>query len=134
MTGEPYPKRAQSPVRERRPRRRLGESDAGRAKRMRRASPHFDQLREYPYCEAARAVAPQVSTWSMCWGSLTVHEPWTRARGGPVDDRRNMVTLCSEHNRQISQDDRMMAWAERHGFLIHADDGPAWLAAGGFKR
>lgn len=88
----------------------------------RRVRPRDAQLREVSYCEARREGAP-----GNCYGGLTVHEPWTRARGGPIDDRRNMRTVCSQHNRAISQDADTMAWAYEHNFIVKADDGPAWL-------
>ncbi|MFA7296291.1 MAG: hypothetical protein WC211_03770 [Dehalococcoidia bacterium] len=86
-----------------------------------------EQLARYPYCEA-KAMEHR------CYGGLTMHEPWTKARGGPTDDLRNAVTLCAEANRLVSQDSRCMAWAEEHGMLVSAAQGPAWLAAGGYRR
>ena len=84
------------------------------------------QLRKYPFCEGR-------DYRHVCFGGLTVHEPWTRARGGPIDDARNMVTVCAEFNRRISQDAAVMRWATLNGFLIHSAAGPEWLAAGGFR-
>ena len=94
-----------------------------------RVRPRDEQLRQYPFCEARVQHAP-----GDCYGALTVHGPWTRARGGPIDDRRNMTTVCAQHNRAISQDVETMRWAEANEFLISADDGPAWLDGGGFER
>ena len=79
-------------------------------------------------CEAAWMGAP-----GACWGPLTTHEPWTRARGGPIDDPRNQIPVCAEHNRMISQDAEVMRWAKEHGFLVSAAQGPAWLEAGGVQ-
>lgn len=104
-------------------------SDRMRERNRRRKGPHAAQLREFPYCEAKRDGIPKP-----CDGMLTVHEPWTKARGGPQDDRRNMTTVCIEHNRLISQDGECMQWANEHGYLVHAWEGPAWLEAGGFPR
>lgn len=84
------------------------------------------QLHRYPYCEG-RAYR------HVCFGGLTVHEPWTRGRGGPIDDQRNMRTVCAEFNRRISQDAIVMRWAHENGFLVRASEGPAWLAAGGVR-
>ena len=67
----------------------------------------------------------------MCYGPLTVHEPWTRARGGPTGDENNFVPVCSEGNRMISQDPDTMKWAEEHNLLISSAAGPEWLARGG---
>lgn len=86
------------------------------------------QLAEYPYCEPRAA-----GMVGFCWPPpLTVHEVWPRGRGGPLGDRRNMVTACKVHNDALSQEEQ--EWAYAHGFLIHAWEGPAWLAAGGFRR
>lgn len=85
------------------------------------------QLAEFPYCEPKRA-----GMVGFCWLPLTVHEPWTRGRGGPLGDRRNMVTACTVHNDAISQEEQ--EWAYANGFLVHAYEGPAWLEAGGFQR
>ncbi len=112
------------------PRRRPNAvSSQQRAKVAARKAPHAEQLRRYPYCEAERMGMPH-----RCFGGLTVHEPWTRARGGPIDDLRNMVTICAEGNRLVSQDAECMAWAEAHGMLVSAAAGPSWIDAGGFRR
>jgi hypothetical protein len=60
-----------------------------------------------------------------------VHEIWTRARGGPIDDPRNFATLCDRHTTDVSQDVLTMRWALAHGLLVTRAAGPAWLAAGG---
>ncbi len=73
----------------------------------------------HPYCQAERAGAPRP-----CWGPLECHEPLTKARGGAQDDPENMRSVCSEHNRLISQDAEVMRWAYEHGFLRHS-----WEAA-----
>lgn len=94
-----------------------------------RRAPHAAQLREYPYCEPK-----EEGMEHECFGGLTVHEPWTKARGGPQDNRRNMISACSEANRLMSQDAECMEWAYSHGFLVHSWEGPKWLEAGGVKR
>lgn len=66
-----------------------------------------------------------------CSGIPTVHEPWTRARGGPIDDPRNMVPCCARHNTWLSQDVDGQKWGEANDLLIHEWEGPTWLAAGG---
>ena len=104
------------------------ESDRNKARREVRKSVRQQQLAFYPYCEVRAAKGP----WK-CWGGLTLHHVWTLARGGP-DDLRNSRTVCGEHNRGLSQDAECMRWAYANGFLVHADDGPAWLAAGGVQR
>ncbi len=79
-----------------------------------------------PYCEPERLGAS-----GACFGGLSVHEPWTRARGGPIDDPRNMATACMFHNTWISQSAAGIAFGAIHGMLVHAQTGPAWLRAGG---
>ena len=87
-------------------------------------------LDAHPHCEAAREGAP-----GRCWGDLTVHEPWTRARGGPTADPVNMRTVCAHHNTAISQHVETMRWAEtvtprlpaERLFLVSAAWGPTWL-------
>lgn len=76
----------------------------------------------HPYCMAKEAGAP-----GECFASLHVHEPWSRARGGPTDDPRNMTTVCDFHNAQISQDAETMVWAGENNFLVHAWHGEEWL-------
>jgi len=66
-----------------------------------------------------------------CSDGPTVHEPWTRGRGGPKDDPANMVPMCAFHNTWVSQDAEGQRWAEANDLLIHAWEGPRWLAAGG---
>lgn len=83
--------------------------------------PHW--LRRHGVCAA--------SGQHKCFGGLTIHEPWTRGRGGPVDDPRNWATLCAEANRGVSQSTGWMAWAQREGLLFHARAGREWLEAGG---
>jgi len=104
-------------------------SERTRAARKRRTAPRDEQLRKYPLCEAKAAGMPH-----QCYGVRTVHEPWTRARGGPIDDPRNMTTVCAHGNTLISQDSGCMAWAKDNGFLVSASQGARWLAAGGFLR
>ncbi len=84
-------------------------------------------LRFRPTCEGTAALA----LFDGCTGPLTVHEPWTRARGGPTDDPRNMATLCAEHNRLVSQDPAWMGWAMTSGLLVRAADGPTFMRFGG---
>lgn len=80
-------------------------------------------LEHHPYCEAQRAGAP-----GSCYGAIHVHEPWTRARGGPTDDPLNMRAVCDHHNLQISQDSETMQWAKEYGFLVSAHHGAEWLS------
>lgn len=69
-----------------------------------------------------------------CSGIATVHEPWTRARGGPIDDPRNAVPCCAFHNTWLSQTVAGQRWGEANGMLISAVDGAAWLKAGGVNQ
>ena len=82
----------------------------------------------HPYCEAKHHVCncPDKIPGE-CFGELSIHEPWTRARGGPTDDELNMRVVCFEHNRMLSQDPKTMEWGLMHSFLVKAADGPAWL-------
>lgn len=104
-----------------------GRSERQSAKLRARREPRLEQLRLYPYCQVRRGPYD-------CSGPLTCHEPWPRGRGGPIDDPRNMLTVCNEHNRLISQDATMMRWAYEHGALVHAWEGLEWLEAGGAKN
>lgn len=83
-------------------------------------------LRAVPYCELAA-----LPGFPPCLGALHVHEPYTRARGGPIDDPRNMATACDYHNEYIGQDARGMAAGLAAGLLIKRARGPEWMAAGG---
>lgn len=123
-----YSKRQQVGPPKERKRRRLGESERGKARREEQRSVREQQIARFPYCEPRRAGAP-----GECWGGLTRHHVWPLARGGP-DCLENALTACSEHNRLLSQDVELMRWGYENGFLVHADDGPAWLEAGGFRR
>ncbi len=87
------------------------------------------QLDEFPYCEPQRA-----GLRGDCFGKLTVHEPWTRARGGPLGDRRNQISACQWHNDELTQSPHGMVWGLANGYLVSATDGSAWLDAGGFGR
>ena len=87
------------------------------------------QLLRFNYCEFKAAGGP-----GECYGNLSVHEPWSRGRGGPIADARNQVTVCFEHNRMISQNAETMRWATEKGFLVHSAFGADWLAQGGFQR
>jgi len=63
--------------------------------------------------------------------SSDVHEPWTRARGGPIDDPRNMAALCRPCHGWVTFTVEGQQWATARGFLVGAARGPAWLEAGG---
>ncbi|MFW6030981.1 MAG: hypothetical protein ACOC9T_00190 [Myxococcota bacterium] len=69
-------------------------------------------LRERPYCEVAWAGAE-----APCFGPLTVHEVFTRARGGSILDEDNCRVVCAEHNRWLSQTVEGQRWGRAHGFL-----------------
>lgn len=56
------------------------------------------------------------------------HEPWSRGRGGPSDDRRNMLLLCPPCHRMVHSNPQ---WSAENGLLVSAADGPDWLARGG---
>jgi len=68
-----------------------------------------------------------------CSGDHTVHEPWTRGRGGPIDNPLNMVPMCAFHNTWVSQDVEGQRWAEANDLLIHAWESEAWMSAGGVR-
>ena len=60
--------------------------------------------------------------------AVDVHEPWTRKRGGPIDDPRNFMAVCREcHDWIHGHADE----ATEQGWLVKAEFGPEWLAAGG---
>lgn len=113
-----------------RTRMRQGPSSAQAAKIASRIPVRDAYLAAHRYCEARYAGAP-----GRCHGADTVHEPWTRARGGPIDDSANMRTCCVAHNTAISQDSRTMNWAETvtdrlpyvELFLVSAAEGATWL-------
>ncbi len=69
-----------------------------------------------------------------CFGGMSVHEPWSRGRGGPTDDLRNWLAVCFEGNRMLSQDADTMQWGLEHGMLVRAADGARWLEAGGVNQ
>ncbi len=72
----------------------------------------------HPLCEFAACLSR----------STECHEPWTRARGGPTDDPRNMAALCHVHHDRITFNPKE---ATELGWLVPAWDGPRWLEAGG---
>lgn len=77
-------------------------------------------LRAHPMCETGcgrRAV--------------DVHEPWSRARGGPIDDPRNFMAVARECHDAIHQHSEE---SEARGWLIPAEYGPTWLAGGGREQ
>ena len=88
-----------------------------------------EQLAEFPFCEPKRAGMARA-----CFGRQTVHEPWTRGRGGPLGDRRNMITACVRHNEELQQALDGIEFGYANGYLVRRAEGPAWLEAGGFKR
>lgn len=79
-------------------------------------------LEAHPYCQGHDDGAP-----GDCYGALHIHEPWTRARGGPTDDPRNMRTCCDFLNTQISQSYDTMVWAKENGYLVSSHEGPRYL-------
>lgn len=85
-------------------------------------------LRAHPRCEVKALGGFTVPPCSM---EIHVHEPWTRARGGPTDDPRNFATACDWHNTWLSQDEAGQSFGEANNLLISAAAGPAWLEAGG---
>ena len=87
------------------------------------------QIEEYPFCEPKAAGMAKD-----CFGILTVHHVWPSGRGGPLGDRRSMLTACQFHNDQLSQSPHGMVWGMAHGMLVSAAAGDAWLSAGGYVR
>lgn len=67
---------------------------------------------------AAHELVPAVE----CSGPVDPHEPLTRARGGSITDRENVVMVCRSHH----------SWIHRHpdeshalGLLVHSWDHPS---------
>lgn len=88
-----------------------------RAKNSKRKPMRDAYLAAHPRCETD------------CGGlAVDVHEPWTRRRGGPIDDPRNFMAVCRLCHDWIHQNPSTAKWS---GWLISAEDGPAWLSAGG---
>ena len=63
--------------------------------------------------------------------SVDVHEPWTRARGGPIDDPRNFMAVARECHDWIHQHNDE---AEERGWLVPAEFGAAWREGGGREQ
>lgn len=116
FTRKPQPRRARKAIN--------AQSSKREASQARETEIRNAYLRAHPACELTGAPGP-------CLGAVHVHEPWTRARGGPTDDPRNYASACDFHNTAVSQDVTSMAWAKAAGMLIHAWSGPRWLANGG---
>jgi hypothetical protein len=79
---------------------------------------------EHPFCEAR---ASRVCRF-VRQPTRDVHEPWSRGRGGPVNDERNSLSTCRSCHRWIHENPEM---AEVRGLLIPSHEGAAWLARGG---
>ena len=62
------------------------------------------------------------------WYAEHVHEPWTRAGGGPIDNPDNFMAVSSVCHDWIHGH---RPAAEERGWLVKASHGAAWLAAGG---
>lgn len=77
-------------------------------------------LEAHPFCECCGIAR-----------ATEIHEPWTRGRGGPIDDARNFMSLDSHCHRFIHENPE---WAESKGFLISAAGGPKWLERGGVNQ
>ena len=56
-----------------------------------------------------------------CAGPLDPHEPLTRARGGSIIDRANVIDVCRAHHGWLH---RHQAEAHRLGLLVHSWDAP----------
>lgn len=54
-----------------------------------------------------------------------IHEPWTRARGGPIDDPRNMRSVCRKCHDWIHNNPAHAEWS---GWLIPSHEGALWLS------
>ncbi len=81
-------------------------------------------LKNFPNCEVR--VTPLCR--SVIASTVDLHEPWTRARGGPLNDPRNTMGTCRACHDWIHDNPEM---ATVRGLLIRSQDGPAWLEAGG---
>ena len=106
-----------SPMKRGKPMRRV--SSGQREKNRKRAPVRDEYKRAHPRCERC---------WDRMWD---VHEPWTRARGGPIDDPRNMMSVCRTCHDYIHLHNEE---SERNGWLVPAWRGPAWLEAGGREQ
>ena len=106
-----------SPMKRGKPMRRI--SSRQRAKVRRRVPVRDAYKSAHPRCER-------------CGDRMRdVHEPWTRARGGPIDDPRNMMSVCRTCHDYIHQHNEE---SERNGWLVPAALGQAWLDAGGREQ
>ena len=88
-----------------------------RVKNRKRAPVRDAYIKAYPMCETGCGERAD-----------DVHEPWTRARGGPIDDPRNMMSVsrqCHDWIHAHNDESEFRCW------LVSAVDGPEWLAAGG---
>ena len=86
------------------------------------------EARRRPVRAAYMAAHPLCEFGACLSRSTECHEPWTRARGGPTDDLRNMAALCHWHHDRITFNPKE---ATELGWLVPAWDGPRWLEAGG---
>jgi len=66
-------------------------------------------MAEYPMCQVPGCHRP----------STDAHEPLTRARGGSITDRGNVVAVCRDHHDEIHGEPD---WAYAWGFLVHSWD------------
>lgn len=48
-----------------------------------------------------------------------LHEPYTRARGGPITDPDNAEPVCRGHNQELTEEP---AWGYELDLLIHSWD------------
>ncbi|WP_214103173.1 hypothetical protein [Acrocarpospora catenulata] len=48
-----------------------------------------------------------------------IHEPLTRARGGPIDHPDNSEPCCRDHNGELTREPE---WGYRYDLLIHSYD------------
>lgn len=74
----------------------------------------IDMLAEF---EGAGCVARDLVPGVECSGPVDPHEPLTRARGGSIVDRDNVVMVCRAHHSWIH---RSPIEAHRLGFLVHS--------------
>ena len=91
--------------------------------------------------KAAHPICEMWPTWiagfakrpDCLYSATDLHEPWTRAQGGPTDDPRNMRHLCRNcHSWLDTVDGRR--WGIVYGFRVAKGQGAAWLAAGGTEQ
>lgn len=90
------------------------------AKNARRSPLVEAYLEAHPFCETGCGRR-----------SVDVHEPWTRADAGPIDNPNNFMAVARFCHDWIHQNREA---AEELGWLVPAEFGAAWLSGGGREQ